>query len=93
MSFLKPTPNEINNWKKIVAKGKWRYVRTNFMSFGINMILFTLAIQYINQKPIAIKLLLTKENLLEAFLFGILGGLIFSFGSWYVAKWRYRRYL
>lgn len=93
MSFLKPTQNEINNWKKVVDKGKWRYIRVNFISFGINMMLFTLAISFINEKPEAIKLLLTKENLLEALFFGILGGLVFSFGSWYVANWRYRKYL
>jgi hypothetical protein len=93
MSLLKPTPQEVANWKKVVAKGKWRYIRVNFISFGINMMLFTLAISYINEKPVAIKLLLTKENLMEALFFGVLGGLIFSFGSWYVANWRYRKHL
>ena len=93
MSFFKPTPRQISNWKNIEERGKARFIRVNFISFGLNMIFFALAFEYINTKPIHFTDIFTPEVFLGAVISGVIGGLIFSFGSWFIGNWRFGKHI
>ena len=92
MSFLKPTQRQLDNWKRVTERGKARFIRVNFISFGLNMIFFVFAFEYINTKPIEFTDIFTWNISIRALVSGVIGGLIFSFGSWFIGNWRFGKH-
>lgn len=86
-----PTQRQIENWKRIVERGKWRFIRINFISFGLNMMVAVFAFEYIMTKPIPLSSMFTGKLFLQALVAGLIGGVIFSFGSWIIGNWRFNR--
>lgn len=93
MSFLKPSKRQLDNWKRVQEKGKMHFIRFNFISFGLNMMVFVFAFEYITTKPINFTDIFSKEIVIKALISGVVGGLIYAFGSWAVGNWRFGKHL
>ena len=91
MSFLKPTERQLDNWKRVTERGKARFIRVNFISFGLNMLVFVFAFEYLNTKPLHFTDIFSNEVILRAVISGVIGGLLFSFGSWIIGNWRFNK--
>ena len=91
MSFFKPTERQLDNWKRVTERGKARFIRVNFISFGLNMLVFVFAFEYLNTKPLHFTDIFSNEVILRAVISGVIGGLLFSFGSWIIGNWRFNR--
>ena len=88
-----PTQRQIDNWKRVVERGKWRFIRINYISFGLNMMVAVHAFEYIMTKPIPVSSMFTGKLFLQALIAGIIGGAIFAFGSWFVGNLRFGKHL
>ena len=66
MSFLKPTQRQLDNWKRVTERGKTRFIRVNFISFGLNMLVFVFAFEYINTKPVNFSDIFSQEVIIRA---------------------------
>lgn len=93
MNFFKPKQRQVDNWKRIVERGKWKFISVNLIAFGINMMLFVFAFEYLMQQPENLTDILTPETTLMALAAGAVGGSVFAFGSWFIGNWRYRKHL
>lgn len=93
MNLFKPTQRQIDNWKIIVENGKKNFIKKHFISFGLNMIIFVFAIEYINTKPIEFSNIFSQEVIIRAVLGGLIGGGVFSYGSWIIGNYRFGKYI
>ena len=88
-----PTQKQIDNWKTILERGKWRFIRVNFISFGLNMMFFVFAFEYINTKPIHFSEIFSQKVIINAILSGLIGGFVFAYGSWIIGNWRFDKHI
>ena len=86
-----PTERQLDNWKRVTERGKARFIRVNFISFGLNMMIFVFAFEYLTTKPIEFSDIFSSETIVRSIISGVVGGLIYSFGSWYIGNWRFNR--
>lgn len=79
--------NGIEEWKSWQEKGRWKYVLTNTISFGIILLIINILVSFIGDNTIK----LTFLNIIKLLAISLLGGFGYGLTMWYWFQWYYGR--